>query len=397
MRPVPLESAASEPPAVPRLTARPLVHLVGTYLVARCLVIGTAALSRAALVQGSYGKTTRSWLDRFVTWDANWYLEIATRGYRFDPQGESSVAFYPLYPLLIRGLWRCGLDPEIAGYAVSHAALFGAAVFLWRLAAWETRSAPTASLAVTFLLLSPGAMWFGMIYTESLFLLTTLGCLYAARRGRWLEAAAWGYAAAITRTPGLLLAGFLGLEAAQQWRGRNAPGAVKGPPARAGNPPLVRMGLAVAAPMLGQLTFLIFLQVAFGDWHAQQRTMTAGWFAAGPRWPWTALIQEWNENEPIFTLLADPVLLVVVLAGVASFWSLRRWGYPALVLALTTLYLVSTNGESLLRYLSTAAPVYLVLAQAARRSRLLETAVISFSVAMLVLVTVLLANGYRII
>ena len=152
----------------------------------------------------------------------------------------------------------------------------------------------------------------------------------------------------------------------------------------------------MAGPVLGQVSFLIFLQVAFGDWHAQQKTMTAGWFAGGPRWPWTALADTWGWSEPLFALLGDPAVAVAMLAGIASGWSLRRWGYPALVLALVTLYLVSTNGDSLLRYASTVAPVYVVLAQAARRSRLLETAVLGFSVAILVLVAVLLANGYRI-
>ena len=45
-------------------------------------------------------------------------------------------------------------------------------------------------------------MWFGMIYTESLFLLTMIGCLLCARQGRWLGAGLWGLASALTRTPG---------------------------------------------------------------------------------------------------------------------------------------------------------------------------------------------------
>ena len=85
---------------------------------------------------------------------------------------------------------------------------------------------------------------------------------------------------------------------------------------------------------------------------------------------------------------------MAIIAGIVSAWTLRRWGYPALVLALAALYLMTTNGDSLLRYASTIALVYVVLAQAARRSRLLETAVLGFSVATLVLVAVLLANGY---
>ena len=378
----------ADPGAVPpRLTGRALAQICGVYFLSRLLVLGAVVLSRLIVLQGFYASPARSLAERFNVWDSGWYLNIAAHGYSFNPHGESSVGFYPLYPLLIRALGWVGLDPVLAGYAISHAALFGAALLLWRLAALETRSARVASLAVTFLLLSPGAVWFGMIYSESLFLLTSLGCLLAARRSRWLEAGLWGYAAAVTRTPGLLLAGFLVLEAAQQWW-ENRPTVTKGW--------FLRPALAASGPVLGQLSFLIFLQLRFGDWHAQQETVTAGWFAGGPRLPWTALADEWRWSEPLFTRLGDPALLVALAAGFASLWTLRRWGYPALVLALATLYLVSTNGDALLRYISTVVPVYLVLAQAARRSPLFETTVVSVSVLVLVLVAVLLANGYRV-
>ena len=84
---------------------------------------------------GPYALAARSWIERLCLWDSNWYVEIARQGYAFDPHGASSVGFYPLYPLLIRALMRCGLDPLLAGYAISHAALFAAAVWMWRLAA----------------------------------------------------------------------------------------------------------------------------------------------------------------------------------------------------------------------------------------------------------------------
>src|SRR5207253_7773676 len=35
-------------------------------------------------------------------WDTGWYLEIAKSGYSYRPGYPSSVAFFPLYPLLIR-------------------------------------------------------------------------------------------------------------------------------------------------------------------------------------------------------------------------------------------------------------------------------------------------------
>ncbi|MDQ3488331.1 MAG: hypothetical protein M3468_11435 [Acidobacteriota bacterium] len=37
----------------------------------------------------------------FAGWDSGWYFDIARRGYYFDPEGQSSIAFFPLYPLLM--------------------------------------------------------------------------------------------------------------------------------------------------------------------------------------------------------------------------------------------------------------------------------------------------------
>lgn len=382
----------------PRVTGPVLAGICGRFFLSRLLFLWVAAYSRTMISQGFYFNPAYSWMKLFQKWDADWYLNIAENGYRYDPHGQSTVAFYPLLPLLIRALHACGMDPLLAGYAVTHVALFGACVLLWRLAALETRSASQADLTLTLLLLGPGAVWFGLVYTESLFLLTLVGCVLAARRGRWLEAGLWGYAAALTRTPGLFLAGFLCLEAVQQWREGHRASAVSGAPSPARGwwplPPFARAALAVGGPVLGQGTFLIFQRVAFGDWRAQQKTMTAGWFPGGPRPPWTALAAHWQFGGPSFPLLAGALLAVVLVTALASFWTLRRWGYPALVLALTALYLSATTGDSLVRYISTLAPVYIVLAQAAQRSSLLEAILLSGSVAVFVLLTALLANGY---
>ena len=41
-------------------------------------------------------------LDDWARWDGRWYVEIAEHGYTYDPNAQSSVAFFPLYPALMR-------------------------------------------------------------------------------------------------------------------------------------------------------------------------------------------------------------------------------------------------------------------------------------------------------
>jgi hypothetical protein len=138
-------------------------------------------------------------------WDAVWYLRIADSGY-----GDSTprAAFFPLYPLLVRSVAAPVGGSEaallIASYAISLAAFLGALVLLHRLVSVELGrrfAAPTLLLLAVF----PAALYFGAPYSESLFLLVSVGAFYAARTERWAWAGACGAAASATRSAGLLL------------------------------------------------------------------------------------------------------------------------------------------------------------------------------------------------
>jgi hypothetical protein len=66
-------------------------------------------------------------LHGFANWDGEWYLRIAQSGYDYDPSQPSSVAFFPAYPLLARGVSRVlGVDPVVSLLVVSHASLIAA-------------------------------------------------------------------------------------------------------------------------------------------------------------------------------------------------------------------------------------------------------------------------------
>jgi len=139
-------------------------------------------------------------------WDAVWYLGIAESGY---PSADSPrVAFFPLYPLLTRATAAMGGGSQgallLAGYAVSLAALLGALVLLYRLAALELGrrlAAPSLLLLCVF----PASLFLGAPYSESLFLLASVGAFYAARTGHWAWAVGAAAAASGTRSAGVLL------------------------------------------------------------------------------------------------------------------------------------------------------------------------------------------------
>lgn len=143
-------------------------------------------------------------LSPLAHWDAAWYLSIAWNGY-----GASGVdaAFFPLYPLLVfltGGAAGSTAVLLVAAYAVSLGAFGGALYLLHRLVELELgRSYARAVLLL--LAFFPAALFFGAPYSESLFLLVSVGAFYAARTGRWAWAGALAAAASATRSAGILL------------------------------------------------------------------------------------------------------------------------------------------------------------------------------------------------
>jgi hypothetical protein len=150
-------------------------------------------------------------------WDSVWFLDIARSGYG----GGDRAAFFPLYPLLVKaGGFVCG-SALVAAIAISCAAFVVGLAALHRLAVIEV-GPEAARWAVVSLALFPGSLWFSAAYSESLFLMVSVGAVLAARQERWAVAAGLGALGAATRSAGLLLMVPLALLWFDAWRARRA-------------------------------------------------------------------------------------------------------------------------------------------------------------------------------
>lgn len=321
-------------------------------------------------------------------WDTGFYLSIAQEGYRFAGVELPSVAFFPLLPLLIRGFgWLLG-DPLLAGVLIANAALFGASVLLYLLAAQEWGEA-VAGRAVWYLLVFPTSFFGSAIYSESIFLLTAILALYLARRKLWSGAALAGFLAALSRFTGLLVAPMLLVEWWSAWR--KAPKSVG----------LAGLLAAAAAP-LGTGLYMLYLYLTFGDPLAFMRASAAwGRVPQSPLSTMADLFQTppggWAAALPAGRFALDNWL---DLGFVLLFFSLgvvllsqRRWSEGVFVtlgalLPFSTALLMSQR-----RYVWVLFPVYILLARWGGNP-VVDRVILVLSAIGLGLFTALFANWY---
>lgn len=163
--------------------------IAGWWVAGRALVLGTAVLMHVTGPRGLVGHDERSnLLGVLGAWDGRWYRTVAANGYLLEPGRQSDPAFFPLFPLLLRGLHGIGLSYLTAGVVLSQVAFLGALVAFEAL----TRALFDEAFshrAVVYLALFPMGFVFSMSYPESVVLCLIAVAALAALRGRWVAVA----------------------------------------------------------------------------------------------------------------------------------------------------------------------------------------------------------------
>ena len=254
----------------------------------------------------------------FSHWDGKWYQTIAAEGYEYVNDGtQHSIAFFPLFPLLVRGVMLTGLPFEPAGVLVNTLAFLGAmvALYFW---AEESQSTRVAKWAIAVLAWCPSSVFGSVTQTEGTFLLVTTMALWSFDKQRYGRAALWGALASATRVPGVLLVpAFLFVA----WRERR---------------PAIAY-VAGLATSVGALLFSLYAAIEFGDPLASIHTH-AGWDQNA----WVKTLQQ--------ALALDRPSILVIIALFASLyllWRLRSKLPPvAIAYAFCVLLLLISAGSS---------------------------------------------------
>jgi Mannosyltransferase (PIG-V) len=264
-------------------------------------------------------------------WDGEHYVALALDGY-LHPPSNVSPAFFPLYPLLMRGVSELLGGPDskgamsLCGLLVSLLVLPFAFYFLYQIAlqGWGRTVARGSVLAFAFF---PTAFFLNATYTESLFLALSTGALWAIRvRRNLLLACLLAGLASATRNVGV----FLAIPLALEWVRAG------GLQERRGRWHVVYLALAPS----GLIAYMGYLWTKFGDplrFYSAQRD-----WGREPTGPATTAIRTWDVAEQGAVILRDPQLWTQPSLGrLADRISAAHGLYDLALLALTVVVLLA--------------------------------------------------------
>jgi Mannosyltransferase (PIG-V) len=283
-----------------------------------------------------------------TAWDGGWYLSTAKHGYPHGipltdgHAGQSTIAFFPLYPLSVRAVHALGFSYLTAGLLVAGTAGMATVVLLWLLLR-RLWGGEAADRGVTLFCFFPGALVLSLTYSEPLMLALTIGSLLALLSQRWITAGVLAALATASRPNAIALvaacawAAVVAIRTRRQWR-------------------------ALAAPLLAPLGFVVFqgfLWARTGAADAWFRTQHEGWeerLALGAAWH--------RIEETIHHPLSDvnhPVAVAGTLIMAVTLVLLIRARPPAPVLVYTIgvvlLALMSETLGARPRFVLTAFPL----------------------------------------
>ncbi len=143
-------------------------------------------------------------LQPFIHWDARYFIGIAQNGYGQSPSGLP--AFFPLFPLLLRGSSFLVLNIVIWGLLINFIASFGALYFLYRISYDFLKSKDLADRTIDIFIFFPTAFFLCALYTEAVFCFLCFGAFFFARKRNWLVSNVLVAFATASRLVGIILA-----------------------------------------------------------------------------------------------------------------------------------------------------------------------------------------------
>lgn len=347
------------------------VFMILFAVVAICLFMGEETLSLDAF------------LDKFVIWDANSYVNIAKGGYtEYLENGEPiTLVFFPFYSCLIKVISVFVTDIRMAGLLTSALCFSAGCCFLFAYTC-KSYGKEIAKKAVLYLSLSPFGFFFGTLMSESTFFMMICLCLYLLSKNRWFMFAVAGTLCALTRMQGVLIL----IPACIQWFEEYQPiERIRKRDWKAFWQSVYKKLIFVPVPILGTLIYLYVNYRVTGDAFVfldyQRRYWNHGYQYIGE-----ALKMDFqNALTGQLTMLRAamwiPQLFFFLLAIGLCIYGIRK--HENKLLAYLLAYTVVSYSLDWLisgpRYMLTAVPMWIILGELGSRYRKLDYAITTLS------------------
>jgi len=293
-------------------------------------------------------------LSMWQRYDALWYQQIVTHGYH---AGDSTVVFYPLYPLTSHlTSVLVGGHTVLAELLVSSVAFTIGMWLLYRVARLDVGPI-AAQLAVLLTALFPVGFYFLAPFTESLYLVLSLAAFWFARNGRPWAAGVAGFAASLTRIQGVFLVLPLAYEYMRQRRQRGQR--------------LISLDsidiVATVLPGLGILAVLTYDRLIVGV-RTSPLGAEANW-GYGFALPWNAISHSMSHIVALGDMVELLNLVSLIGFGLLALWAARKLPVSYTLYVVPYLVLLFTHDEyfsplmSMSRYMLVLFPCFIVLAR----------------------------------
>lgn len=290
--------------------------------------------------------------DRFVqAGDIPHYVDIAKNWYHASGENANNIVFFPLYPMLMKCFYFLFRDYVIAGVVVSNLCLMAGTVYLFRLLE-EEYDRERAWEGVIVLSLFPVGFFMVGAYTESLFIMLTVMCLYYIRRERWLLVGVLGMLAALSRSQGIVLLAPAVYEVCLLLRQKKRSFSM----------------LSLLLIPAGTLSYLILNHVIYGKWNAFLDFQAAEPWYNTSHWISENLSQHYSMGlqYPYLGVYIYWAQLLLYFAGIAllfyGLWKKVRTSY--IVLGGAYMFVTFLHGWMISgpRYMMSCVTIYIILA-----------------------------------
>lgn len=341
------------------------------------------AFSAVALVATAQGQVENYWTPARpgyfeftgLMWDASWYRQAAEQGYPSTlPVGEDGLvqqnvwAFFPLFPMLVRGLMTLTTGPWYVVAPLTALALgAGASVVIHRLvevgAPRAVAARPGLPLATVALVTAfPTAVVTQVAYTESLALLLIASALLLLVQRWYLATTVVVLALGFTRAVALPMAVVIVVHALVRWR------ASRRGEDRLGARDLGGLTALAASAAVSGVAWMLICGWVTGvpDGYLQTQEAWRGVREVAPFGAWGYVSEFWFQDRAPW-VLAGGFGLVVACLVVPAAWRLGNELHTWPAAYLLYIAAVIEPGSSLARFLLLAFPLAAVTAGVVRR------------------------------